>query len=90
MHCFAGCTVQDVAAAIGLTMADLFPPTDKPRRSPPAPGVTHTALKAAAEFERQVLKIVRFDRAKGRVVSEVDRGREQLAKQRIELAQRSR
>jgi len=38
LHCFAGCTVHDITAALGLNMADLFPPRDsrpgEPRRPP--------------------------------------------------------
>ena len=89
LHCFAGCTAQEVAAGIGLTMIDLFPPNGKPRRPPPAPGVTRTALRAAAAFEHQVLMIIKFDRASGKVISAADVARERLAKQRIELARRS-
>jgi hypothetical protein len=33
VHCFAGCTVHDVVAAVGMTVSDLFPPrqsSDRP------------------------------------------------------------
>ncbi len=32
MHCFAGCETADVAAALGLNMADLFERRDPPWR----------------------------------------------------------
>ncbi|MGJ7486899.1 CHC2 zinc finger domain-containing protein [Variovorax sp. LT2P21] len=89
MHCFAGCATADVAAAIGMTVADLFPPSDRPRPPPPAPGVTRTALRAAAEFERQVLAIVKFDRRAGRQISAADLNREQVAKQRLNQASKA-
>ncbi|MDM0118905.1 CHC2 zinc finger domain-containing protein [Variovorax arabinosiphilus] len=89
MHCFAGCATADVVAAIGMTIANLFPPPDRPRPPPPAPGVTRTALRAAAEFERQVLAIVRFDRRAGRQISASDLQREQLAKQRLNQARKA-
>lgn len=36
VHCFAGCPVDEVVAAVGLDLADLFPPrpTDYPDRAP--------------------------------------------------------
>jgi hypothetical protein len=30
-HCFAGCSIHEITAAIGLNPADLFPPSDNPR-----------------------------------------------------------
>ncbi len=30
LHCFAGCRTANVVAALGLTMRDLFPDTDRP------------------------------------------------------------
>jgi hypothetical protein len=30
MHCFAGCEISDICAAIGLEVADLYPRTDRP------------------------------------------------------------
>lgn len=29
LHCFAGCAVSDIVAAIGLELSDLFPPDDR-------------------------------------------------------------
>ena len=34
LHCFAGCAVADVAAAMGLELHDLFPPKDRPATAP--------------------------------------------------------
>lgn len=33
-HCFAGCQVDDVLGAIGLTMSDLFPPRERAAMTP--------------------------------------------------------
>jgi hypothetical protein len=89
VHCHAGCLPQEVVAAVGLTMPDLFPANGKPRRPPPAPGVTRTALGAALEIEQYVLFFVAYDRVKGKSVSPTDAARERLARQRIELARRA-
>jgi hypothetical protein len=88
VHCHAGCPPQEVVAALGLTMPDLFPANGKPRRPPPAPGVSRTALGAALEIEQQVLFIVAYDRVKGKSISPTDAARERLARQRIELLRR--
>jgi hypothetical protein len=29
LHCFAGCSVEEVVSSIGLTLNDLFPPSEK-------------------------------------------------------------
>jgi hypothetical protein len=88
LHCFAGCTPQEVVAPLGLTMADLFPANGTPRRPPPAPGVSFTALQAAVEFEYLVLIFIAYDRKSGKTIGQTDAARERLAKQRIELARR--
>jgi hypothetical protein len=34
LHCFAGCSVAEIVAAMGLELHDLFPPKDKPTGAP--------------------------------------------------------
>ncbi|QRM20668.1 DNA primase [Dechloromonas sp. TW-R-39-2] len=56
VHCFAGCSVHEIVAAVGMDIADLFPPresTGKSQRRPfPAADVLraigHEALVVAA------------------------------------------
>lgn len=88
LHCHAGCATDAVVAAMGLTMADLFPASDKPCRPPPAPGVSRRDLHVAAEFERVVLFILRCDAKRGRLISQNDMRRGQIARQRLLLAGR--
>lgn len=88
LHCHAGCPTADVVAAMGLTMADLFPASDKPRRPPPAPGVSRRELQAAADFERSIVFLLQCDARRGRPISQTDMRRGQLARQRIKLAGR--
>lgn len=33
-YCFGGCSIEDIVAAVGLEMEDLFPASDRPRRRP--------------------------------------------------------
>lgn len=86
LHCFAGCAKADVVAAMGLTMADLYPPSNTPRKPPPAPGVSRRELSEAAEFERIVLFILRCDAKRGRAISATDMQRGHLARKRIAKA----
>lgn len=87
LHCFAGCSTASVMAAIGLTMADLFPPSNTPRRPPPAPGISRRELQTAAEHERAILFILRCDAKRGKPISQNDMRRGQVARQRIKLAE---
>jgi len=81
LHCFAGCSVEDVCGAIGVAMVDLFPPTDKKEWSGDKPikfGSTRfaaiDALRCLA-FEAGVVAIFAADMAEGRVLSPEDRER---------------
>ena len=88
LHCFGGCEMEAVVAAMGLRPADLFPADKAPQRTTRLPGVSIRELKAAAEFERQVLYIVKSDQMNGRTVSQADWERAKLALRRISLARR--
>lgn len=88
LHCFAGCATAEIMAALSLSVADLFPPSDRPRRPPPAPGVSRRELQGAADFERMVLSILRCDAKHGKPISQTDMRRGQVARQRLALARR--
>lgn len=49
LHCFAGCSPHAVAAGLGLDIADLFPPHDKPAGN--APKRTPRLLNAVQALE---------------------------------------
>jgi len=86
LHCFAGCAPADIVAAMGLTMADLFPPSNQPRRPLPAPGVSRRELEEAVEFEKSVLYFLKSDAKNGRPISTTDMQRGQEARKRIAIA----
>lgn len=88
LHCFSGCSVESVVAAMGLAMTDLFPQGSTPCKVPRISGVTSRALREAADFERQILFFVRADQLHGRAVSPIDLERSKLAMQRVILAKR--
>ena len=82
LHCFAGCNVDEVLSAIGMTINDLFPQRlqdGKPERRPfPAADV----LRAIA-IEAQVVSIVAADVVKGVALDAKTKERVFLATERI-------
>lgn len=78
LHCFGGCSVDSVLGALGMDMADLFPP------KPAAHGGGHQRVRRPwtaqdllrlAAFESMVVGSVGVRLAADRPVSEADRGR---------------
>lgn len=86
LHCFSGCSVESVVTAAGLAMTDLFPQGATHRKAPGVSGVSLRELRQAADFERQILFIVKADQLHGRAVSQIDLERARLAMQRVLLA----
>ena len=88
LHCFGGCRIEEIMVAMGLHMSDLFTEsTSKPHR-PKIPGVSIRDLKAAAEFERQILFMVKVDREAGKSITSSDLERTKIALNRISMARR--
>ena len=85
IHCFAGCSVQEVVDAIGLEISDLFPPREsfgKPERRPfPA----MDALRGIA-FEALVVSAAASALLAGHPFTQVDRERLSMAATRIQSA----
>lgn len=88
LHCFAGCGIGEIVAAIGLRMADLFIDGTDKQPVPKIPGVSARELKAATEHELQILFIVKADRKAGRPISPSDLERTKIALDRIAMARR--
>lgn len=85
MHCFAGCSVQEICDAIGIEVSDLFPPREHlghPERR------TFAAMDAlrAISFEALVVVAAASSMLTGEPLSSVDRDRLHLALGRISSA----
>ncbi|MCM2329825.1 hypothetical protein SAMN05216229_101262 [Geopseudomonas sagittaria] len=79
LHCWAGCDTESIAAAIGLTIRDLFPGSSmRPVSSGPS--------KAARELEATVISIAVEHLRQGRQLSAADRDRYETAKRRLGVA----
>lgn len=86
VHDFAGCSVEEVVAAVGLDMAALFPEREiqhgKPERRPiPAADI----LRCIA-FEALIVSVAALDIAAGKSLPEVDLARLRVAAQRLQAA----
>ena len=89
VHCHAGCTVYEVVTAVGLDLADLFPPrppdpayTGKPERRPfPAADILR-----AIGFEALVVGCAASAMLAGEAFTQADRDRLMVAVARIQAA----
>ena len=89
LHCFAGCSVGEIAGAVGFDLTDLFPPTDRPdyaRRQDNRPRFLASDLLNVISLEATIVAVAAVDVAKGRPLSQTDRDRLLLASSRINEA----
>jgi hypothetical protein len=86
LHCFGGCEVSSIVAALGMEMTDLFPPSEP--KYPPAPKVKFfaTDLLRVIALEAAIVSVAAYDMAKGKALPKADLDRLQLAYQRINAA----
>jgi len=90
LHCFAGCQVESVLAAVGMDFGDLFPPDEKRRNYPTEgkprvkPAFYASDLIRILAFEALVVSICAHDTRKGKKLSDDDYERLKVAQQRIE------
>jgi hypothetical protein len=90
LHCFAGCSVENIVGAVGMDMTDLFPPSDKPAYTP-QPKVRFFAsdLLRVIALEAAIVSVAAYDMAHGKELPKADLDRLQLAYQRINTAMES-
>lgn len=81
LHCFAGCAVADVVAALGLDMQALFPPREKPARTLPRTARLLTAGQALELLaqESMLIAVAAGNIARGMVLADPDRQRLMIA-----------
>jgi hypothetical protein len=84
LHCFAGCEVAAIVAAVGMDMTDLFPPrqVDYAKSQPKVRFFASDLLKLI-QFETQVVMVAAYAMAKGEPLPETDKARLKLAYERI-------
>jgi CHC2 zinc finger len=81
LHCFGGCEIDDVVAALGLEMKDLFPPgTERPERTTfPAADVL-----ACLTFEAKIVALTAIEIANGQELTADMKARLLTATQRLD------
>ncbi|MBL8402706.1 CHC2 zinc finger domain-containing protein [Accumulibacter sp.] len=87
LHCFSGCTVHEVLAAVDLDISDLFPARalDHPAKPERRPFPAADCLRAVG-FEALVVCSAAVALLAGEPFSEIDRERLILAASRIQAA----
>jgi hypothetical protein len=85
LHCFAGCSVQEIVSAMGLELHELFPPRERPANAPKRIARLLTAPQALEllESEAQFVGIVAGNIGNGVTLTDDDRNRVQAAAGRI-------
>lgn len=87
LKCFAGCTVDEVVAALGLRLEDLFPPRQAPgegRKAERRPYSVRQLIDALA-VELNVAWVLLADLAAGKDTTPMDRFRGGVARDRCAL-----
>lgn len=88
LHCFRGCSPDEIVSAVGLTLSDLFPPDDKigthdrPRKLPFNP----LDVLASTSNEAMLVSLCAIDVANGKTLTDDQRSRLLLAANRLRTA----
>lgn len=84
VHCFAGCSVDDVVRAVGLDLQDLFPPRPDDDRRSHRVRRAFLARDAILALRRELLVawLILADVAAGKALTDQDRKRAGIARDR--------
>ncbi|KAA0873528.1 CHC2 zinc finger domain-containing protein [Nitrincola tapanii] len=82
IHCFAGCDISDICAAIGLEVADLFPSTDRPHYAG-LPDWKRRRLEDAMSHLKLLILMTESAQKAGQALSEKDQDDYQRAVARV-------
>lgn len=92
VHCFAGCSVEDVCGAVGVELTELFPPRNDKWEAQEKPvrfgGMKFTAIDALRCLENEgfVIGLLASDMAEGKVLTDDEQKRLGVAVGRIATA----
>lgn len=86
VHCFAGCPVGDVLAAVGLTFSDLFPEKLIPHARRERMPFSYADALRCIDFEARLAAVAAGNIAYGITLTAADRARLHLAARRIDCA----
>ena len=84
VHCFGGCSVEQVLSAVGLEFDALFPPKTAADRTPRVRVPFNAAdVLEALDLELMIVQVCAADMAQGKTIEEGDLKRLALAADRI-------
>lgn len=72
VHCFAGCPVEEVVGAVGMTLADLMPDRPLFHKAKRVPFNPRTVLEATA-FNSLIVSIAASDMAQGKSLTQKEK-----------------
>jgi len=88
IHCFAGCSPQEIVSVVGLDLSDLFPESREPHISLSRPFPASDILRCIS-FESLFLKMCALHLKKGEQLSDKDYDRLGVSHNRIVAACRA-
>ncbi len=88
IHCFAGCSPQEIVSVVGLDLSDLFPESREPHKPLSRPFPASDILRCIS-FESLFLKICALDLKNGEQLSDKDYDRLGVSHNRIVAACRA-
>jgi hypothetical protein len=83
VHCFAGCSVENIVGAVGMDVTDLFPPPVPTYKPQPRVKFFASDLLRVVALEAAIVSVAAYDMARGKSLPKPDLDRLQLAYQRI-------
>ena len=83
LHCFGGCSVEEVLGAVGMEIGDLFPESGDHHQGRVKPRFYATDLLRIIHREALIVALVAMDIHQGRLVSPEDQERLLVARNRI-------
>ncbi|MCH8079871.1 MAG: DNA primase [Proteobacteria bacterium] len=85
LHCFAGCSANEIVSAVGLDLSDLFPESRESHKPLSRPFPASDILKCLS-FESLFISVCAEHLAQGKPLTDDDRERIHLANRRIRSA----
>lgn len=86
VHCFGGCSVEQIVGAVGMELTELFPPKTETYQPQKRVAFYASDLLRVIGLEARIVAVAAYDMGKGKTLPQADLARLQLACQRINEA----
>lgn len=88
VHCFAGCSFEEIIGAVGVELSELFPPSEQDKSSPLTRRFNAHAVLDAVANEAAIVAIYASDMRRGVALQPSDHDRLGIAVRRLSEASR--